>query len=87
MSILHDGVVLGLLYFTRTCHCTIPVPPPSILSTMSESSSLTHHSGVLRFQICKLAPKFPPSKLHFVRDMMMSQSLTTSKMAEEAKCS
>jgi transposase len=34
-----------------------------------------------------MAPRLPPSKLHLIRDMIESQSLGTSKMDEEAKCS
>ena len=34
-----------------------------------------------------MAPRLPLSKLHFIRDMIQSQSLTTSQMAEEAECS
>lgn len=34
-----------------------------------------------------MAPRLPPSKLHFIRDMIQSQLLTTSRMAEEAECS
>lgn len=34
-----------------------------------------------------MAPRLPPSKLHLIRDMIESQSLSTSQMAEEAECS
>ena len=34
-----------------------------------------------------MAPRLPPAKLHLIRDMIESQSLGTSKMAEEAECS
>lgn len=34
-----------------------------------------------------MAPRLPPSKLHLIRDMIESQSLSISKMAEEAECS
>lgn len=34
-----------------------------------------------------MAPRLPPSKLHLIRDMIESQSLTTSQVAEEADCS
>jgi transposase len=34
-----------------------------------------------------MAPRLPPSKLNLIRDMIESQSLGTSKMAEEAECS
>jgi hypothetical protein len=34
-----------------------------------------------------MAPRLPASKLHLIRDMIESQSLTTSEMAEEAECS
>lgn len=34
-----------------------------------------------------MAPRLPPSKLYLIRDMIESQSLTTSQMAEEAECS
>ena len=33
-----------------------------------------------------MAPRLPPSKLHLIRDMIESQSFTTSQMAEEAEC-
>ncbi|ODM18131.1 hypothetical protein SI65_06002 [Aspergillus cristatus] len=34
-----------------------------------------------------MAPRLPLSKLYLIRDMIESQSLTTSQMAEEAECS
>lgn len=34
-----------------------------------------------------MAPRLPASKLHFIRDMIQSQSLTTSQMADAAECS
>lgn len=34
-----------------------------------------------------MAPRLPLSKLHPIRDMIESKSLTTSQMAEEAECS
>lgn len=34
-----------------------------------------------------MAPRLPTSKLQFIRDMIESQMLTTSQMAEEAECS
>ena len=34
-----------------------------------------------------MAPRLPPSKLYLIRDMIESQSRTTSQMAEEAGCS
>lgn len=34
-----------------------------------------------------MAPRLPLSKLHLIRDMIESQSITTSQMAEEAECS
>ncbi|KAI2681221.1 hypothetical protein DTO013E5_7825 [Penicillium roqueforti] len=34
-----------------------------------------------------MAPRLAPSKLHLIRDMIESQSLTTTQMAEEAECS
>ncbi|KAJ6114185.1 hypothetical protein N7512_007630 [Penicillium capsulatum] len=34
-----------------------------------------------------MAPRLPPSKLHLICDMIDSQLLTTSRMAEEAECS
>ena len=34
-----------------------------------------------------MAPRLPPSKLHFIHDMIQSQSLTTSQMADAAGCS
>lgn len=34
-----------------------------------------------------MSPRLPASKLHLIRDMVESQSLTTSQMAEEAECS
>ncbi|KAJ5146627.1 uncharacterized protein N7515_001191 [Penicillium bovifimosum] len=34
-----------------------------------------------------MAPRLPLSKLHLIRDMIESQSLSTSQMAEEAECS
>lgn len=33
------------------------------------------------------APNLPMSKLYFIRDMIQSQSLATSQMAEAAECS
>ena len=33
-----------------------------------------------------MAPRLPTSKLHLIRDMIESQSFTTSQMAEEAEC-
>ena len=34
-----------------------------------------------------MAPRLPSSKLYLINDMIESQSLTTSQMAEEAECS
>lgn len=34
-----------------------------------------------------MAPRLPPSKLHFISDMIQSQSLTTSQIANAAKYS
>jgi hypothetical protein len=34
-----------------------------------------------------MAPRLSPSKRHLIRDMIESQSLATSQMAEEADCS
>ena len=34
-----------------------------------------------------MAPNVPISKLYFIRDMIQSQSLTTSQMADAAECS
>lgn len=34
-----------------------------------------------------MTPRLPVSKLRLIRDMIKSQSLTTSQMAEEAECS
>lgn len=34
-----------------------------------------------------MAPRLPPSKLQFIHDMIQSQSLTTSQMADTAECS
>ncbi|OQD92153.1 hypothetical protein PENSOL_c044G07464 [Penicillium solitum] len=34
-----------------------------------------------------MAPRLVPSKLHLIRDMIGSQSLITTQMAEEAECS
>ena len=35
----------------------------------------------------KMAPRLPPSKLEMIRDMILSESLNTSQMAEAAECS
>jgi hypothetical protein len=66
-------------------HCT-SVPLFSSVHHKQHTSSpvniLLHHVGP-----SNMAPRLPPSKLHLIRDMIVSQSLNTSQMAEETECS
>jgi transposase len=61
------------------------------MSTAPPHFCVNSHSlavwSVAQSHLCNMAPRLPPSKLYFIRDMIESRSLTTSEMAEQAKCS
>lgn len=68
------------MYFTRNRYtCSTSCPSFSFpCGNQSTSPILAQHN---------MAPRLPVSKLHLIRDMIQSQSFTTSRMAEEAEYS
>ena len=63
--------------------------PPRCLSTYALASILSFRNTNSRIatHLHIMAPRLPHSKLQFIRDIIQSQSLTTSQFADVAECS
>lgn len=72
-----------LVYLTRICHTIVILCHTAHLKQEAYSPVYLSRMSYLTSQV---APRLPPSKLHIIRDMIESQSLGTSELAEEAEC-
>ena len=77
-----------MVYLTRKWYTLLPAAirrccsPPKSTCALPSDSRLSS-----KVETCNMAPRLSLSKLYLIRDMIESQSLTTSQMAEEAECS